>query len=254
MLVLQAQHVHKSYGAIEVLHGVSLDVSKGEVVCLLGRSGSGKSTFLRCINHLETINAGRIYVDGTLVGYQERDGKLYELKEDAICRTRRETTMVFQQFNLFSHLTALENITLGPRRVLGVDIQSAREEAEALLASVGLAGRGGSYPRQMSGGQQQRVAIARALAMKPKLLLFDEPTSALDPQLVGEVLGVMRKLADQGMTMVVVTHEMDFARDVADRVVVLADGRIIEEGAPNQVFGNPCDVRTAALVGRRQSH
>ncbi|MBN9053373.1 amino acid ABC transporter ATP-binding protein [Shinella sp. NM-101] len=250
MSLLRAEHVHKTYGSLEVLHDISLTVEKGEVVCLLGPSGSGKSTFLRCINHLERIDAGRIHVDGKLVGYEERNGRLHELKEAAISAGRRQTGMVFQSFNLFPHLTAAENIMLGPRRVLGVNAATAAAEAEALLERVGLKGRGPSYPRQLSGGQQQRVAIARALAMKPKLMLFDEPTSALDPQLVGEVLGVMRELADTGMTMIVVTHEMAFARDVADRVVVLAGGRIIEQGAPRTVLDTPSDPRTAAFLGK----
>jgi len=250
MSLLRAEHIHKTYGTLEVLHDISLTVEKGEVVCLLGPSGSGKSTFLRCINHLERIDAGRIYVDGKLVGYEERNGRLHELKEAAISAGRRQTGMVFQSFNLFPHLTAAENIMLGPRRVLGVNAATAAAEAEVLLERVGLKGRGPSYPRQLSGGQQQRVAIARALAMKPKLMLFDEPTSALDPQLVGEVLGVMRELADTGMTMVVVTHEMAFARDVADRVVVLAGGRIIEQGAPRTVLDTPSDPRTAAFLGK----
>ncbi|OJU86925.1 MAG: ectoine/hydroxyectoine ABC transporter ATP-binding protein EhuA [Shinella sp. 65-6] len=250
MSLLRAEHVHKTYGSLEVLHDISLTVEKGEVVCLLGPSGSGKSTFLRCINHLERIDAGRIHVDGKLVGYEERNGRLHELKEAAISAGRRQTGMVFQSFNLFPHLTAAENIMLGPRRVLGVNAATAAAEAEALLERVGLKGRGPSYPRQLSGGQQQRVAIARALAMKPKLMLFDEPTSALDPQLVSEVLGVMRELADTGMTMIVVTHEMAFARDVADRVVVLAGGRIIEQGAPRTVLDTPSDPRTAAFLGK----
>ncbi|MBD9374946.1 amino acid ABC transporter ATP-binding protein [Rhizobium sp. ARZ01] len=254
MTVLSAQHVHKSFGSVEVLHDISLSVEPGQVVCLLGRLGSGKSTFLRCINHLETINAGRIYVGGTLVGYEERNGKLHELKEAAICKVRQQTAMVFQNFNLFPHLTALENVTIGPQRVLGVDKRQSIEDAEHLLAKVGLQGRGGSYPKQLSGGQQQRIAIARAMAMKPKLILFDEPTSALDPELVGEVLAVMRKLADDGMTMIVVTHEMGFARDVADRVVILADGRIIEQGTPKDIFDNPSDPRTASLIGRKPAH
>jgi polar amino acid transport system ATP-binding protein len=249
--LLRAEHVHKKFASLEVLHDISLSVEKGEVVCLVGPSGSGKSTFLRCVNHLERIDAGRIYVDNALVGYEERAGRLYELKEASVCAARRQTGMVFQGFNLFAHLTAAENIMLGPRRVLGMAKAEARAEAEVLLARVGLDGRGSSYPKQLSGGQQQRVAIARALAMNPKLILFDEPTSALDPHLVGEVFSVIRELADAGITMLVVTHEMSFARDVADRVVVFAGGRLIEEGIPEDVLTSPSDPRTAAFLGRR---
>ncbi|HWH58873.1 MAG TPA: amino acid ABC transporter ATP-binding protein [Terriglobales bacterium] len=251
MPVLRAEHVHKKFASLEVLHDISLSVGKGEVVCLVGPSGSGKSTFLRCVNHLERIDAGRIYVDDALVGYEERAGRLYELKEASVCAARRQTGMVFQGFNLFVHLTAIENIMLGPRRILGMTKAEARAEAEVLLARVGLDGRGSSYPKQLSGGQQQRVAIARALAMNPKLLLLDEPTSALDPHLVGEVLSVIRELADEGLTMLVVTHEMAFARDVADRVVVFAGGRLIEEGAPRDILTAPSDPRTVAFLGRR---
>ena len=239
MSLLRAEHIHKTYGTLEVLHDISLTVEKGEVVCLLGPSGSGKSTFLRCINHLERIDAGRIYVDGKLVGYEERNGRLHELKEAAISAGRRQTGMVFQSFNLFPHLTAAENIMLGPRRVLGVNAATAAAEAEVLLERVGLKGRGPSYPRQLSGGQQQRVAIARALAMKPKLMLFDEPTSALDPEMVKEVLETMKGLANDGMTMLCVTHEMGFAREVADRIIFMDKGRIIEEGVPEAFFSAP---------------
>jgi polar amino acid transport system ATP-binding protein len=234
--MVKAENVHKSFGRLEVLKGISLEVRRGEVMCLLGPSGSGKSTFLRCINHLEKIDAGRLSVDGELVGYRQEGDKLYELPERDIVRKRAEIGMVFQRFNLFPHMSALENIIEAPVLVKGVPRRQAVERAHELLARVGLGDRGGSYPSQLSGGQQQRVAIARALAMEPKLMLFDEPTSALDPEMIREVLDVMRDLARDGMTMAVVTHEMGFAREVCDRIVFIDDGRIVEEGSPKDFF------------------
>ncbi len=247
-LALQAKSVHKSYGSLEVLKGIDLDVQPGEVTCLLGPSGSGKSTFLRCINHLEKINSGRLSVFGELVGYREDNGKLYELKDNDVCRKRAEIGMVFQSFNLFQHMTVLENLIEAPQRVLGEKKKVVTERARDLLSKVGLSDRERSLPRQLSGGQQQRVAIARALTMQPKLMLFDEPTSALDPELVGEVLKVMRDLADTGMTMISVTHEISFARDVADNVVFMDGGVIVESGPPEQVLGNPQHERTQAFL------
>lgn len=247
-LALQATSVHKSYGPLEVLKGINLDINPGEVTCLLGPSGSGKSTFLRCINHLEKINSGRLSVFGELVGYREENNKLYELKDKDVCRKRAEIGMVFQSFNLFQHMTVLENLIEAPQRVLGEPKKVVTERARELLAKVGLSGREKSLPRQLSGGQQQRVAIARALTMEPRLMLFDEPTSALDPELVGEVLKVMRDLADTGMTMISVTHEIGFARDVADSVVFMDDGVIVESGPPEQVLGNPEHERTQAFL------
>jgi polar amino acid transport system ATP-binding protein len=228
---------------------VSLTVQPGEVVCLLGPSGSGKTTLLRTINHLERVDAGEIFVAGKLVGYERRHGKLRELKEKQVALDRRHTTMVFQHFNLFPNLTALDNVAIGPWKVEKTSRARALEEARELLELVGLAERSGAYPRQMSGGQQQRVAIARALAMQPKVILFDEPTSALDPELVGEVLRVIRDLAGRGMTMVVVTHEVAFARELADRVVIMTDGCVIEEGDPRQVLSSPKDPRTVKFLG-----
>ena len=247
-LALQATSVHKSYGPLEVLKGINLDINPGEVTCLLGPSGSGKSTFLRCINHLEKINSGRLSVFGELVGYREENNKLYELKDKDVCRKRAEIGMVFQSFNLFQHMTVLENLVEAPQRVLGEPKKVVTERARELLAKVGLSGREKSLPRQLSGGQQQRVAIARALTMQPRLMLFDEPTSALDPELVGEVLRVMRDLADTGMTMISVTHEISFARDVADSVVFMDGGVIVESGPPEQVLGNPQHERTQAFL------
>jgi polar amino acid transport system ATP-binding protein len=242
--------VHKSFGRLEVLKGIDLEVARGEVCCLLGPSGSGKSTFLRCINHLEKINAGRLSVDGALVGYREHGGKLHELKERETARARSEIGMVFQRFNLFPHMTAVGNVAEAPVQVLGESKSGAIDKARALLDRVGLADKVDTYPAQLSGGQQQRVAIARALAMEPKLMLFDEPTSALDPELVGEVLDVMRGLADDGMTMVVVTHEMGFAREVADTVVFMDGGVVVEEGDPETVIDNPQEERTKAFLGK----
>ncbi len=245
-----AEQVHKSFGRLEVLKGIDLAVQPGEVCCLLGPSGSGKSTFLRCINHLEKITAGRLSVDGDLVGYRQQGERLFELREKETAAKRAEIGMVFQRFNLFPHLTALGNVTEAPIRVRGQAKTAAEVKARALLHRVGLEDKVDAYPAQLSGGQQQRVAIARALAMEPKLMLFDEPTSALDPELVGEVLDVMRSLAADGMTMVVVTHELGFARDVADTVVFMDDGVVVESGAPEQVLGNPQQERTKSFLGK----
>jgi polar amino acid transport system ATP-binding protein len=249
--MVKAEAVHKRFVRLEVLKGVSLEVQPREVLCILGPSGSGKSTFLRCINHLEKIDAGRLWVDGELVGYRQRGDKLYELPDAEVCRKRAEIGMVFQSFNLFGHMTALENVVEAPIRVKNVNKQTAIARGKALLEQVGLADKLGSYPSQLSGGQQQRVAIARALAMEPKLMLFDEPTSALDPELVGEVLDVMRRLAfEVGMTMIVVTHELGFAREVADRVVTMDDGRVIEEAPPQEFFSSPREDRTKQFLSK----
>jgi polar amino acid transport system ATP-binding protein len=248
--MVKAEGVHKSFGRLEVLKGIDLEVRRGEVMCLLGPSGSGKSTFLRCINHLEKINAGRLFVDGELVGYREAGDKLYELHERDVCRKRAEIGMVFQHFNLFPHMTALENVALSPVRVLGVSRSDARERGKQLLAQVGLGDKFDTYPVALSGGQQQRVAIARALAMRPKLMLFDEPTSALDPELVGDVLDAMRQLARGGMTMIVVTHEMGFAKEVADSVVFMDEGVVVEFGKPADVLGNPREARTRSFLSK----
>ncbi len=248
--MVNAEGVHKRFGRLEVLKGITLQVQPGEVMCLLGPSGSGKSTFLRCINHLEKINAGRLYVDGELVGYRQAGDTLHELRENEITRRRAEIGMVFQSFNLFPHMSAVANITCAPRCVKGVSREQARTRAAELLARVGLADKLDSYPAQLSGGQQQRVAIARALAMEPKLMLFDEPTSALDPELVGDVLEVMRQLARDGMTMVVVTHEIGFAREVADTVVFMDGGVVVESGPPAEVLGNPRHERTRAFLSK----
>ncbi|RNG18336.1 amino acid ABC transporter ATP-binding protein [Streptomyces botrytidirepellens] len=248
--MIRAESVHKSFGRTEVLKGIDLTVAPGEVLCLVGPSGSGKSTFLRCINHLETIDRGRLYVRGELVGYEERDGKLHELSDKAVSRRRRGIGMVFQRFNLFPHMTALENVIEAPVQVRKEPKARARERGAELLDRVGLADKAHSYPAQLSGGQQQRVAIARALAMRPELMLFDEPTSALDPELVGEVLEVMRALADDGMTMVVVTHEMGFAREVGDTLVFMDDGAVIETGPPADVLSDPRHERTRAFLSK----
>jgi polar amino acid transport system ATP-binding protein len=247
---LRVEGVRKSYGHVEVLKGIDMQVKPGEVACLVGPSGSGKSTFLRCINHLEKINSGRLYVHGELVGYQEKKGRLYELSDREVCRKRAEIGMVFQNFNLFQHMNALENIIEAPMRVLNISKEEAVVYARELLALVGLSGREESWPKQLSGGQQQRVAIARALAMKPKLMLFDEPTSALDPELVGEVLTAMQDLANSGMTMIVVTHEMGFARKVADTIAFMDAGLIVESGAPDQVLDNPQHERTKSFFSK----
>jgi polar amino acid transport system ATP-binding protein len=248
--LVHAVNVHKSFHGVEVLKGIDLDVARREVVCLLGPSGSGKTTFLRCINQLETIQGGRIWVDGDLAGYADKGGRLHRLKDKQIAAQRREIGMVFQRFNLFPHMTAVGNVMEAPVKVGGKNKVEARKRALELLDRVGLAERADAYPGQLSGGQQQRVAIARALAMDPKLMLFDEPTSALDPELVGDVLDVMRELAAGGMTMIVVTHEMGFARDVADRVVFMDGGVVVEQGPPDDVINNPQHERTKTFLSR----
>ena len=248
--IVRAEEVVKRFGRLEVLSGVSLDVDPGETVCVIGPSGSGKTTFIRCINHLEKIDGGRIEVNGHLIGYREQNGKLVEDSEGNIARQRSEIGMVFQRFNLFPHMTALENIIEAPVRVRKVEKARAVGDAEALLDRVGLADKRDTYPGKLSGGQQQRVAIARALAMKPALMLFDEPTSALDPETIGEVLEVMKELAREGMTMMVVTHEMGFAREAADRVVMMDAGRIIEEGTPEHFFTSPDNERTQQFLSK----
>jgi polar amino acid transport system ATP-binding protein len=248
--MLKAEAVRKRFGRQEVLKGIDVEVGRGEVMCLLGPSGSGKSTFLRCINHLEKINSGRISVDGELIGYREKGDKLYEISERDVCRKRAEIGMVFQHFNLFPHMSALENVMLAPVKVGKVGRSEARKRGEEQLSRVGLGDKLSAYPVALSGGQQQRVAIARALAMEPKLMLFDEPTSALDPELVGDVLDAMRLLAKDGMTMIVVTHEMGFAREVADSVVFMDDGVVVEAGAPNEVLTNPKHERTKTFLSK----
>ncbi|MGK4582941.1 amino acid ABC transporter ATP-binding protein [Kitasatospora sp. HPMI-4] len=248
--MVKAEGVHKSYGTVEVLKGIDLEVKQGEVFCLIGPSGSGKSTFLRCINHLEKINAGFLSVDGELVGYKMKNGRLHELGDREVALKRRDIGMVFQRFNLFPHMTALENIIEAPVQVKKESKAEARERAMVLLERVGLADKAGNYPTQLSGGQQQRVAIARALAMRPKLMLFDEPTSALDPELVGDVLDVMRGLAEEGMTMIVVTHEMGFAREVGDALVFMDGGVVVESGHPRDVLTDPQHERTRAFLSK----
>jgi polar amino acid transport system ATP-binding protein len=248
--MVRAEGVRKYFGRLEVLKGIDLEVAHGAVMCIIGPSGSGKSTFLRCINHLEKVDGGKLYVDGELVGYEQRGDRLHELRDQEVARKRAEIGMVFQRFNLFPHMSALENITEAPVRVRRLDRKQAAEKGRSLLERVGLAGREDTYPRQLSGGQQQRVAIARALAMDPKLMLFDEPTSALDPELVGEVLDVMRALADEGMTMIVVTHEIGFAREVGDALVFMDDGVIVEAGPPRDVIANPQHHRTKAFLSK----
>jgi polar amino acid transport system ATP-binding protein len=248
--MVKAEAVCKSFGALNVLKGITLEVGKGEVLCMVGPSGSGKSTFLRCINHLEEVNAGRLYVDGDLIGYREAGSKLHEISPRDAAKQRREIGMVFQHFNLFPHRTVLGNIVEAPIKVKRVKKDEAVARAKDLLSQVGLSDKADAYPAQLSGGQQQRVAIARALAMSPKLMLFDEPTSALDPELVGEVLAVMKKLAEEGMTMVVVTHEMGFAREVADQLVFMDGGVVVESGAPREVLSNPQHERTKAFLSK----
>ena len=248
--MVEARGLHKSYGGVEVLKGVNLTVSRGEVTCLIGPSGSGKSTLLRCINHLEKHDAGELRVDGELVGYEARGGKLYELNDRQICHERSQIGMVFQRFNLFQNLNVLENLTVGPTKVKDLSEEQANKRARELLVRVGLAGKEKNYPTQLSGGQQQRVAIARALAMEPKLMLFDEPTSALDPELVGEVLDVMKDLARSGMTMVVVTHEMNFAREVANTVYFLDQGVIEESGDPKSILTSPSSPRLQSFLSK----
>ncbi len=252
--MVKAESVRKRFGRLEVLKGISLEVAPEEVTCLLGPSGSGKSTFLRCINHLEEINAGRLWVDGELVGYRQVGNKLHELRESEVARKRAEIGMVFQRFNLFPHMTAIENVSEAPVLVKGVSKSDAQEHGRQLLKRVGLEDKTDEYPSRLSGGQQQRLAIARALAMDPKLMLFDEPTSALDPELVKEVLDVMRGLARDGMTMIVVTHELGFARDVADTVVFMDEGAIVEQGKPAAVLQNPREERTKRFLGLVQEH
>jgi polar amino acid transport system ATP-binding protein len=249
-VMVRAEGVHKRFGQNEVLKGITLTVNRGDVMCLLGPSGSGKSTFLRCINHLEQINSGRLSVDGELVGYREASGKIYELHERDVARKRQEIGMVFQSFNLFPHMTAIENVMLAPVQVLGHARDEVRARACQLLDRVGLNDKYDEHPVALSGGQQQRVAIARALAMDPKLMLFDEPTSALDPELVGDVLDVMRDLAKSGMTMIVVTHEIGFAREVADTVVFMDGGVVVESGPPAEVLGAPKHERTKLFLSK----
>lgn len=248
--MIRAEEIHKNFGSLRVLKGISLEVEKGEVLCLIGPSGSGKSTFLRCINHLEKVNAGRLYVDGDLIGYRQKGERLYELSPKEAARQRADVGMVFQHFNLFPHRTAIENIFEAPVQVKKQPAGAARARAAELLETVGLSAKAEAYPAQLSGGQQQRVAIARALAMDPKLMLFDEPTSALDPELVGEVLQVMRDLANDGMTMCVVTHEMGFAREVADKVAFMDGGRVVEIGTPAEVLENPKEERTQEFLSK----
>ena len=248
--IVEAVGVRKVFSGVTVLDDVNLTVEEGEVVCLIGPSGAGKSTLLRCIDHLETIDGGLVRVDGEIVGYRAQGGRLRELPPREVRRQRRRIGVVFQRFNLYPHMTALDNVAHAPRCVAGCSREEAEQTAADLLERVGLGGKLKAYPAQLSGGQQQRVAIARALAMSPRVMLFDEPTSALDPELVGEVLDVMKQLAEQGMTMIVVTHEIGFAREVADRVVFMADGRIVEEGPAAQVLGSPADDRTRLFLSR----
>lgn len=246
--MISAQQVYKSFGNLEVLKGIDIEVNPGEVACLLGPSGSGKSTFLRCVNHLDKVTGGRLYVDGQLIGYREKSGELYEVSEKEAAEQRADIGMVFQSFNLFPHRTVIENIIEAPIHVKKVPAEKAKERAMQLLDRVGLANKKDAYPIQLSGGQQQRVAIARAVAMDPKLMLFDEPTSALDPELVGEVLRVMKDLAAEGMTMLVVTHEMGFAREVADKVFFMDSGVVVEQGTSEQVLDNPRHERTKEFL------
>lgn len=248
--MVKAERVVKSYGQNTVLKDINIEVKRGEVMCLVGPSGSGKSTFLRCINHLESIDGGRLYVDGEIVGYRQKGEKLYELKPKEAAEQRRDIGMVFQRFNLFPHMTVLENVTHAPIKVRKQNKEKAIERGKELIDRVGLSAKLNSYPAQLSGGQQQRVAIARALAMEPKLMLFDEPTSALDPELVGEVLDVMKALAKSGMTMVVVTHEMGFAKEVGDSLVFMDGGVVVEAGDPRQVLDNPQHERTKAFLSK----
>lgn len=247
-IMVRAEQVTKSFGELQILKGIDLDVTRGEVLCIIGPSGSGKSTFLRCINHLEKIDGGRLSVDGSLVGYRQKGDKLYEMRDKDVCAERANIGMVFQHFNLFGHMTALENIIEGPVQVKGMSKKEATNKALVLLDRVGLVNQSHAYPHALSGGQKQRVAIARALAMEPQLMLFDEPTSALDPELVGEVLDVMKDLARSGMTMVVVTHEMGFAREVGDSIVFIDKGRVVEQGDPREVLANPKEERTRAFL------
>jgi polar amino acid transport system ATP-binding protein len=246
--IVRLTGVRKSFGRFEVLRGIDLEVHRGGVLCVMGPSGSGKSTLLRCINHLERVDAGRVLVDGQLMGYREKGDRLHELSEDQICVQRARIGMVFQSFNLFPHLTAIENVIEAPIRVKRVPRKEAIGRARDLLAKVGLSDKADAYPRHLSGGQQQRVAIARGLAVQPILMLFDEPTSALDPELVGDVLGVMRTLAEEGMTMIVVTHEIGFAREVASKIAFMDDGVVVEQGTPVEVLLSPRNDRTRAFL------
>jgi len=248
--VLRVDHLSKSFGGVPVLHDVSLTLDRGEVMCILGPSGSGKSTLLRCVNHLEKVDGGTIHLGSETIGYRERHGRLHELRERDVCVQRTSIGMVFQHFNLFAHMTALQNVMEAPIQVKGEKPADVRRHAEGLLERVGLRDRMHHYPNQLSGGQKQRVAIARALAMRPKLMLFDEPTSALDPELVGEVLDVMKELAASGMTMLVVTHEVGFAREVASTVAFMDDGVVVEAGSPADVLGRPQHARTKAFLGK----
>jgi polar amino acid transport system ATP-binding protein len=248
--MVKSEQVEKWFGRTQVLKGIDLEVAEGDVSCIIGPSGSGKSTFLRCINHLEVVDAGRLSVAGELIGYRQRGDKLHEMREREVARQRQDIGMVFQRFNLFPHMTAMGNIMEAPVRVKGESKSLARERAQRLLDQVGLGDRGDAYPSQLSGGQQQRVAIARALAMEPRLMLFDEPTSALDPELVGDVLDVMRQLAEAGMTMIVVTHEMGFAREVGDSLVFMDDGIVVEAGEPREVLASPQHARTRAFLSK----
>ena len=248
--MVQAERVSKRFGHVEVLKGLDLEVARREVLCVIGPSGSGKSTFLRCVNHLEQIDSGRLWVDGELVGYRQKGDRIYELKESEIAAQRRDIGMVFQRFNLFPHMTATQNVMEAPCRVKGLSRRESERQAREQLERVGLAHKADNYPVQLSGGQQQRVAIARALAMEPKLMLFDEPTSALDPELVGEVLDVMKQLALDGMTMIVVTHEMGFAREVGDTLVFMDDGVVVESGPPTEVIAHPQHERTQSFLSK----
>jgi len=249
-VMVRSESVHKYFGRLHVLKGIDLEVKAGEVLCIIGPSGSGKSTFLRCINHLERVSAGRLWVNGELVGYRQMGSRLREMREGEVANQRADIGMVFQQFNLFPHMTVLENVIEAPIRVRREHKSQAIERAEVLLSRVGLADKPAAYPGQLSGGQQQRVAIARALAMEPKLMLFDEPTSALDPELVGDVLDAMKILAQDGMTMVVVTHEMGFAREVGDTLVFMDAGAIVEAGSPREILANPREARTKAFLSK----
>src|SRR5512146_1462435 len=249
-IVVEATDVVKWFGRLQVLKGVSMTVKRAEVVVMIGASGSGKTTFIRCLNHLEKIQGGRIFVNGHLIGYREENGKLVEDREQNVAKQRQDIGMVFQRFNLFPHMTALGNVIEAPIRVRGTPEKEAVAVGRALLERVGLAHKADAYPAQLSGGQQQRVAIARALAMKPSLMLFDEPTSALDPEMIGEVLEVMKELAREGMTMIVVSHEMGFAREVASRVVMMDEGQVVEEGTPSQIFAAPAQERTKSFLSK----
>ncbi|MFJ9708759.1 amino acid ABC transporter ATP-binding protein [Streptomyces sp. NPDC101234] len=246
--IVRVIDLHKSFGQVEILKGVDLEVHRGQVVVMLGRSGSGKSTLLRCVNHLERPSSGTVIVDGEVIGYRIKGDKLHELPPSAIAKQRTRTGMVFQSYNLFPHMTVMENLIEAPRRVKGVDRATATRDALQALEEVGMAHKADVYPSTLSGGQQQRVAIARALVMKPSVMLFDEPTSALDPELVGEVLNVMKRLATSGMTMIVVTHEIGFARGVADEVVFMSEGRLVEKGPPSQVIDAPAHESTRSFI------